>query len=99
MCELLPVTFHSDTLYVVDYQNQPYVPMKAIVEGMGIDWSSQHQKLKTNQGRWATMVINTTVASDGKKREMICLPLRKLPGWMMTLQPSRVAPEKRDLPH
>lgn len=96
MCELMPVAFHGDTLYVVSYQDQPYVPMRPIIESLGLGWASQTQKLKANQDRWSTVTINVTVASDGKRRDMICLPLRKLPGWLMTLQPSRITTHKRE---
>ena len=36
------------------------------------------------------------VAEDGKQREMTCLPLRKLPGWLMSIYPNKVRPELRD---
>ena len=30
------------------------------------------------------------VAKDGKQREQICIPLRKLPGWLMTMEPNKI---------
>lgn len=36
------------------------------------------------------------VAQDGKKRDLVCMPLRKLAGWLSTIQPSRVKPELQD---
>ncbi|HGJ5904452.1 MAG TPA: phage antirepressor N-terminal domain-containing protein, partial [Arsenophonus apicola] len=73
------VSFYGDDLYVVNYNNEPYVPMKPIVEGMGLDWKSQFVKIK--QRFKSTMVEITMVAGDGKERSMICLALRKLAGW------------------
>ena len=35
MCQLSPVTFHGDTIVCIDYQNQPYTPMRPIVENIG----------------------------------------------------------------
>ncbi|ADE14191.1 hypothetical protein Nhal_1018 [Nitrosococcus halophilus Nc 4] len=92
----ITVPFHGTDLFVVEYQGQPYTPMKPIVEGMGLDWKSQHAKLQENQSRWSTMVISTIVAGDGKIREMLCMPLRKLVGWLMTIYPNKVKPEIRD---
>ncbi|MDF3864201.1 phage antirepressor N-terminal domain-containing protein [Pseudomonas denitrificans (nom. rej.)] len=89
------VPFRQASLLLVDHGGVPFVPMKPVVEGMGLDWKSQHVKL--NQGRFAaTMVEITMVAADGKKREMSCLPLRKLAGWLVSIHPSKVRSELRD---
>ena len=95
MRELLPVTFHGDTLYVANHQNQPYVPMRPIVESMGLDWGSQSTKLNSNKARWGVVIITTPSKSGGRQKHL-CLPLRKLPGWLMTLHPNRVAAGKRE---
>ncbi|EJF7956406.1 phage antirepressor Ant, partial [Escherichia coli] len=39
------VPFHGAELYVVNHNGEPYTPMKPIVEGMGLDWKSQHKKI------------------------------------------------------
>nr|WP_180558848.1 phage antirepressor N-terminal domain-containing protein [Arsenophonus endosymbiont of Apis mellifera] len=88
------VSFYGDDLYVVNYNNEPYVPMKPIVEGMGLDWKSQFVKIK--QRFKSTMVEITMVAGDGKERSMICLALRKLAGWLSTISPNKVKAEIRD---
>ncbi|MDR8438941.1 hypothetical protein FPK61_21650, partial [Acinetobacter baumannii] len=33
---------------------------------------------------------------DGKQYNMVCLPVRKLFGWLMTISPNKVNPEIRD---
>lgn len=40
------VTFHGANLCIVNHEGKPYVPMKPIIEGMGLDWASQFTKLK-----------------------------------------------------
>lgn len=87
------VPFHGDSLYVVNYNGQPYVPMKPIVEGMGMDWTGQLNKLK--QKFKSTVEEISMVAADGKERNMICLALRKLAGWLHTISPNKVKPEIR----
>ena len=93
MTTSLQVAFQGATLLVVEHNNQPYVPMKPVIEGMGLAWQSQSTKLKSNP-RWSITEI-VTVAEDGKQREMSCLPLRKLPGWMASIHPNKVKPEIR----
>ncbi|MEX6325227.1 phage antirepressor N-terminal domain-containing protein [Providencia hangzhouensis] len=88
------VPFHGSNLYVVNYNGQPYVPMRPIVEGMGMDWTGQLNKLK--QKFKSTVEEISIVAADGKERNMICLALRKLAGWLHTISPNKVKPEIRD---
>ncbi|MBK1642961.1 hypothetical protein CKO12_14000, partial [Chromatium okenii] len=93
--DLLPVPFRNTTLFVTDINGQPYTPMKPIVEGMGLDWKSQHKKLTDNQ-RFATCMVEITIPSNGGLQSMSCMPLRKLPGWMTSIYPNKVRPEIRD---
>lgn len=92
--QIIPVTFHGDTLALVDHEGEPFVAMKPMVENMGLAWQSQHIKLSDKFG--ATITIIVTVGEDGKQREMLCLPLRKLPAWLYSITPSKVKPELRD---
>lgn len=90
----IAVPFHAQELLIVEHNNQPYTPMRPIVEGMGLAWEAQYSKLKQ---RFASTIMEIiTVANDGKERLMICLPLRKLFGWLMTISPNKVKPELRD---
>ncbi len=92
--QIIPVTFHGDTLALVDHEGEPFVAMRPMVENMGLDWASQYTKLTAKFG--STVVIITTVGEDGKQREMLCLPLRKLPAWLYSITPSKVKPELRE---
>ncbi len=87
--QLVPVGFHGQTLVLADHNGQPYVVMRALVTAMGLDWASQFVKLTQKFG--ATVVEITTVADDGKPRPMVCLPLRKLPGWLYSLNPGKLS--------
>lgn len=90
----IKVPFYGTELYVADCHGQPYTPMKPIVEGMGLDWGGQHKKLAANQDRWGVSVME--IPSVGGAQEALCLPLRKLGGWLMTVHASRVRTEIRD---
>ena len=91
---LVPVPFHGVTLFLIKQNNEPYTPMKPIVEGMGLDWNGQHKKLRSNELRWGISVME--IPSERGVQETLCMPLRKLPGWLMTIHPSRVKPELRE---
>lgn len=87
------VPFHGANLYVVSHNNEPYTPMKPIVEGMGMDWAAQFTKLKQ---RFSKGVAEIAIPSIGGKQAMTCLSLRKLNGWLQTISPNKVKPEIRD---
>lgn len=94
---MMPVPFRDATLYLVDDHGEPQVPMKPVVDGMDLAWKPQYVKLTSPDSRWnSTITMMVTVAEDGKSREMICLPLKKLPGWLMSIDPNKVKPEIRD---
>ena len=94
MCELSPVTFHGDTIFCIDYQNQPFTPMKPIVQNMGLDWASQSVKLNANKERWGVVMIATP--SEGGEQKMLSMPVRKLPAWLNSINPKKVKPELRE---
>ena len=55
-----------------------YVAMRRIVENMGLAWQSQHPKLLAQRGKFNCCLM-PTVGADGKEREMLSMPVEKLP--------------------
>ncbi|PZE09701.1 hypothetical protein DMX10_29800 [Pseudomonas sp. 57B-090624] len=92
--QLIPVPFYEDTVVLVGQDDHPYVAMKTVVTNMGLDWKSQHVKLKANSERWG--MVEITTPSVGGPQVSSCLPLRKLASWLMTISPNKVKPELRD---
>lgn len=92
--QLASVPFYQDNLVLINQNNEPFVAMRPIVVQMGLDWGTQYRKIEEKFN--STIVIMTTVGEDGKMREMICLPLRKLPAWLYSISPNKVAPEIKD---
>ncbi|ELB7713597.1 phage antirepressor N-terminal domain-containing protein [Salmonella enterica] len=91
----ISVPFHGTDLYVVSHNGEPYTPMKPIVEGMGLDWMGQFRKLKS---RFATSIeeMSIQLPGDTQRRNVVCMALRKLAGWLNTISPNKVKPEIRD---
>ena len=87
--QLLPVQFHGHTLFVIPHDDEPFTPMKPIVEGMGLAWVPQLRKLKTNQKRWGITMLVIPDA-NGREQETVCMPVRKLPAYFSTISPNKV---------
>ena len=92
--ELLPVQFHSDTIFCVNVNDQPFAPVKPIVENMGLDWGGQSAKLRNNKTRWGIAIIS--IPSESGIQETTCMPVRKLPAFFASINPNKVRPELRN---
>lgn len=93
MSQLSPVTFHGDTIFCVTLNDQPYTPMKPIVENLGLNWQSQAAKLSAHAERWGIAII--AIPTSSGDQEMVCIPVRKLPAFLASINPKKVRPELR----
>jgi hypothetical protein len=95
--ELTTVEFHGATLIAVRGETpaQTLVAMKPVVEGMGLDWKAQYDKIKEHPVLGKGMGL-ITIPSAGGPQAMTALPLNRLNFWLATIQPNRVPdPETR----
>lgn len=72
------------------------IPIKPICEALGIDAKNQREKIQDDEDLNSTGVLSTSVGGDGKDREMYCLPLKMVFGWLFTINPKNVKPEARE---
>lgn len=92
--QTLTINFNGTDLFIVEHNGQPYTPMKTIVEGMGLAWQPQLAKLNANPERWG--ITKIVIPTLGDMQEAVCMPLRKLFGWLAGIYPNKVKPELRD---
>ncbi|WP_089167829.1 phage antirepressor N-terminal domain-containing protein [Azotobacter chroococcum] len=90
------IPFRQAKLLLVDHGGEPFVPMRPVVQGMGLDWKSQHVKLSAGRFSTCMVEITTQLPEDDQRRAVACLPLRKLPGWLMSIHPNKVRPDLRE---
>ena len=91
------VQFHNQQISILNYNNKPYVAIKPICENIGLDWEAQRQRIKRNEILTSTACMIKVVAKDGKNREVLCLPLGYLNGWLAGIELSRVNPQIKPL--
>ena len=82
------VTFSDD--------NNVFVPVKPICDAIGVAYQAQHLKLQEHEILAPTITLRVIVAADGKKREMVCLPLEFVYGWIFTINPKNVSEMARE---
>ena len=93
--QLVTVDFHGQSILATTIDGKPYVAMRPIVENIGLQWGSQFNRIQRHPVLKSTVFMMTTVAEDGKQREMLCLPLSMLNGWLFGVDVNRVREEIR----
>ncbi|WP_278650990.1 phage antirepressor N-terminal domain-containing protein, partial [Rodentibacter pneumotropicus] len=94
--QLSTIQFHSQSLVTFEQDGIYYVAMRPICENIGLDWAAQYSRIKRDEVLNSTVVIITMVAEDSKNREMFCLPIGYLNGWLFGIDVKRVKPEIQD---
>lgn len=83
-------------IVTVERDGEIFVPIKPICDAIGINADGQRIKLRDDEFFNSTTEIISVVAADGKEREMYCIRLRDVYGWLATINPGKVAPEARE---
>jgi hypothetical protein len=93
--EVRTIEFYGDTITgaLVYGSNaaQVYVPIRPLCDYLGLDWSSQRQRLNRDEVL-AEGVVIITIPSEGGPQKMVCLSLDLLPGWLFGITARRVKP-------
>ena len=96
------VDFYGDTVIAVKVADDSIVvPLRPIIEGLGLNWSSQRKRLNRDLvlSKHLKVVVVTTTTSQYSvlgTREMVCLPLKYIPGFLFGVNPARVREELRE---
>ncbi|EHJ1770463.1 phage antirepressor Ant [Salmonella enterica] len=89
------VPFNGQQVLTAVAAGVTYVAMRQIVENIGIDWTGQSVKLRKMKDKFNCRDISM-VAADGKLRKLLCIPLKKLNGWLFSINPEKVRADIRD---
>lgn len=95
------VDFYGDEITAVlvdDGQPEVYVPLKPLVEYMGLSWTGQYERIQRDQvlSEMAQLIRVTRIKSRRGNPVELCLPLKFLPGFLFGISASRVREELRD---
>lgn len=94
--QIVTVEFHGQSLIAVEVEGKPYVAMRPIVENIGLDWAAQYSRIKRHPVLSTSVVVITTqMPGDDQQRNVFCLPLSMLNGWLFGVDVNRVREEIR----
>lgn len=81
------------SLQVVADGSEQLVAVKPVCEILGVNYTSQVEKLKEHPLFSSIIPLRGTVGADGKYREMLCIPLRYFSSWLFSINPNNVKEE------
>lgn len=73
-----------------------FVPVKPICEALGIASNGQIEKIKSDPLLRSTYKTVLSVGADNKQREMFCIPLIFVFGWLFRIDSRNVKEESRE---
>lgn len=98
------IEFYGDELLalMIDQVGKPavYIPVRPICEHLGVDWSAQYRRINRDpvlaKECLPCVVVTATQGQPDQRREMQCLPLDMINGWLFGINANRVNPVFRD---
>ena len=90
------IDFYGDPLIVGIVEETAYVALRPITDFLGLAWAPQYQRLQRDEILAEETRLVVMTGADGKQREMFCLPIMFLPGWLFGISASRVKPELKE---
>lgn len=81
---------------VRDEEHNFFVPVRPLCEAIGVDPEAQRQRIMRHYILGSTAFTLKVVAADDKEREMLCLPLEYVYGWLFTIDANLVSEANRE---
>jgi len=90
------VKFYNDEVIAVRADDGAvYVPIRPVCDNLGITLAGQRERINRDPVL-SEAVTSVSVTLTQQAREMLCLPLKFIPGWLFGVNANRVKPELRE---
>lgn len=87
------VPFYGDSIITLGAEGNHYVALRPICAALGIDAKNQREKIQSDE-RWGDITL--PCQTPGGVQEMLCLPLKKLNGWLFSINPNKVRSDLKE---
>lgn len=95
--QIVSVSFHNETVFAIIVDGKPLVPMTPICKNLGLDWEPQRKRIQRHPVlKTSTSMMEVQMPGDDQIRQVTCLPLSMLNGWLFGVDVNRVKPALRD---
>lgn len=89
------LSFYGSDLITLKVDDVIYTAVKPIVDALGLSWGTQQRKLYNSKDKFSCTHMSTT-GNDGRNYKMLCMPIRKLNGWLFSINPAKVRSDLRE---
>ncbi len=91
------ILFYEDELTAVRMRDgSVYVPVKPIIDRLGVNWSGQYSRLQRDPVLKSEQRICVIQTRQRGQQEAVCIPLEYLSGFLFGINADRVKPEYRE---
>ena len=95
------VEFYEDQVTAVRVASgNVFVPLRPLIDRLGIDWASQTRRINRDpilsEETRVCVVVTTTQGRPDQRRDMLCLPLDYLSGFLFGINANRVRSDLKD---
>ena len=94
--QLISTINNEKIVIVIDEDGQKFVPIKPICEALGVNYTSQLEKLESDELIDSVIPLRGTAGADGKQYQMKCLPLEFVFGWLFSISSKNVKEEIKE---
>ena len=81
---------------IIATTEEQMVPIKPICEALGVNYTTQIEKLKKHPIYGSAVPLRGITTADGKTYQTSCMPLRYISGWILSIHPDNVKEEVRE---
>ena len=78
---------------IIATSDEQMIAIRPICEALGISVERQRKKIQEDEDLNSVAALRAATGADGKRYEMLCLPVRYIFGWLFTINPANVKPE------
>ena len=93
--QLISTINNQGIVIVIDEDGQKFVPVKPICEALGVNYTSQLEKMENDEILSSLIPLKGTTGADGKMYKMKCIPLKYVFGWIFSISPKNVKEEAK----
>ena len=94
MNEILIKRVNETNITIVHEGNDIFVPIRPICDALGVTFSRQRKKILEDPILSSVVALKATTGADGKRYEMVQLPLEFIFGWLFTINPDNVGSDE-----
>lgn len=94
--QLISTINNQGIVIVVDEKGEKFVPIKPICEALGVNYTTQLEKLENDELIDSVIPLRGTTGADGKTYKMKCIPLEFVFGWLFSISSKNVKEEVKE---